>query len=305
MSHLIFILNSTALLTGIVAFFVLRLLNKKYQHPIINQYTWFHSILSLEVLYFIIVSYLNVVDINYPVFLTHVSRLLDASLMVVIPYFFMHLLEKKHPKNHYRPFIGLACLFLVIRYASDALALNHLMTIQTYVSIISWVDYLILAPIIYTIAHIIITLKHGQGLIHIRSAIMKALLLILIFLPGIVADIGWFHMKQQFNLIPTGFYFTSVLYIIWNSIFLFDVSHYLISPINSNETFQAFCTNHQLSEREQDICSLLLNGLSNASISKHLFIEESTVKKHLQNIYKKTNASSRFELTQKIQQKGH
>jgi DNA-binding CsgD family transcriptional regulator len=134
---------------------------------------------------------------------------------------------------------------------------------------------------------------------------MKALILIIIFLPGIIADIGWFHMKQQFHLIPTGFYFTSVLYIIWNSVFLFDVSHYLISPINSKETFQTFCTNHQLSEREQDICSLLLNGLSNALISKHLFIEESTVKKHLQNIYKKTNSSSRFELTQRIQQKGH
>ena len=303
MSHLILVLNSTALLTGIIVFFVLLILNKKYQRPIIKPYTWFHGILSLEVLYFMVVSYLNVINVKYPVFLTHISRLLDASLIVVIPYFFMHLL-KTNPKNHYRLFILVSCIYLLIQYSSDTLMLNHLITIQTYILIKSWVDYLILMPILYTMTHILITIKTGQCETQIRSAIIKALILVTVFLPGIIADIGWFHMKQQFNLIPTGFYFTSVLYLVWNTLFLFDVSHYLITPIGSKDAFQAFCKQFQLSEREQDICSLLLNGLSNASISKHLFIEASTVKKHLQNIFKKTNVSSRFELTQRIQQKG-
>lgn len=51
-----------------------------------------------------------------------------------------------------------------------------------------------------------------------------------------------------------------------------------------------------LSRRENEVYALLLNGLSNKEISTDLYIAESTVKKHVQNILKKANMDNRASL---------
>lgn len=50
-----------------------------------------------------------------------------------------------------------------------------------------------------------------------------------------------------------------------------------------------------LSEREQEVLSLLAEGMSNAQIANKLNVSESTVKFHLQNIYDKLGVSNRTE----------
>ncbi len=59
------------------------------------------------------------------------------------------------------------------------------------------------------------------------------------------------------------------------------------------------CRKYSLTLREQDIIKLLQQGLTNSQIGADLFISEVTVKKHLQNIYKKTGASNRIQLINK------
>ncbi len=51
-----------------------------------------------------------------------------------------------------------------------------------------------------------------------------------------------------------------------------------------------------LTAREIEILSLILNGLSNQDIAERLFISEHTVKKHLINIYKKLRVKNRMQL---------
>ncbi|WP_081457700.1 response regulator transcription factor [Alkalihalophilus pseudofirmus] len=51
-----------------------------------------------------------------------------------------------------------------------------------------------------------------------------------------------------------------------------------------------------LTEREREIVDLLVQGLRNNEIAKQLYISENTVKKHLQNLYRKFDTSSRTEL---------
>jgi two-component system, NarL family, response regulator LiaR len=51
----------------------------------------------------------------------------------------------------------------------------------------------------------------------------------------------------------------------------------------------------QLSEREQRVLALLLNGLSNDTIADSLQVSRSTVKFHLRNIYSKLGVRSRAE----------
>lgn len=56
---------------------------------------------------------------------------------------------------------------------------------------------------------------------------------------------------------------------------------------------------YPITERELEVIEKALSGKSNKIIATQLFIEESTVKNHLKNIYKKLNVKSRTELISK------
>lgn len=49
-------------------------------------------------------------------------------------------------------------------------------------------------------------------------------------------------------------------------------------------------------EREIEVLSLILEGLSNQEIAKRMFVSVNTIKTHLKNIFSKTNATSRMNL---------
>jgi len=55
-----------------------------------------------------------------------------------------------------------------------------------------------------------------------------------------------------------------------------------------------------LSERELEVASLAISGLSTATIADRLFLSVNTVKTHLRNIFKKTNTTSRIDLFLKV-----
>jgi len=59
-----------------------------------------------------------------------------------------------------------------------------------------------------------------------------------------------------------------------------------------------------LSEREMEVLQLLVNGLSNQEIADQLFVQLSTVKKHVSNIYGKLGVTSRTQAIQAARQIG-
>jgi DNA-binding NarL/FixJ family response regulator len=59
-----------------------------------------------------------------------------------------------------------------------------------------------------------------------------------------------------------------------------------------------------LSERETAILEHLSQGLTNKKIAEVLFISPFTVKRHIENIYKKLQAGGRVELVEKARRKG-
>ncbi len=63
-------------------------------------------------------------------------------------------------------------------------------------------------------------------------------------------------------------------------------------------------TGINLSERETSILEHLSQGLTNKKIAEVLFISPFTVKRHIENIYKKLQAGSRIELVEKAKRKG-
>ena len=50
-----------------------------------------------------------------------------------------------------------------------------------------------------------------------------------------------------------------------------------------------------LSKRELEVLQWLASGISNREISQHLFITESTVKRHVYNIFGKLNVRNRTQ----------
>jgi DNA-binding CsgD family transcriptional regulator len=57
---------------------------------------------------------------------------------------------------------------------------------------------------------------------------------------------------------------------------------------------------YRLTDREQDITRLVLQGASTAEIAGHLFISVHTVQQHLKNVFEKTGVRSRRDLVGKI-----
>ena len=55
-----------------------------------------------------------------------------------------------------------------------------------------------------------------------------------------------------------------------------------------------------LSNRERDVATLLLDGLSYAQIAKELFVTRSTVNFHLSRVYAITGISTRHEFVQPL-----
>ncbi|MFN8436723.1 MAG: response regulator transcription factor [Cytophagales bacterium] len=70
--------------------------------------------------------------------------------------------------------------------------------------------------------------------------------------------------------------------------------------INKN-TSSEFVIEFNLTDREVEIAKLIADGLSYKKIAENLFISDKTVKKHIENIYKKLRISSKMEVAKLLQ----
>lgn len=72
------------------------------------------------------------------------------------------------------------------------------------------------------------------------------------------------------------------------------------SQISPDEAVNIIAKRYMLSEREREVLILVNRGLSNKQIATELSISENTVKRHISNIFKKTETQSRHEIIYKI-----
>lgn len=73
-----------------------------------------------------------------------------------------------------------------------------------------------------------------------------------------------------------------------------NVSSILIEELRHRET-QGQVSPEELSEREQEVLALLVEGLSNSQIAERIHLSENTVKKYLRSILEKLHLNNRVE----------
>lgn len=89
-----------------------------------------------------------------------------------------------------------------------------------------------------------------------------------------------------------------------------DIAHYLVSgrglPLlrSASRRFNSAPNLNVLSDREQDVLTLLIDGTSNQHIADTLGLKLQTVKVHVKSILKKMQAESRSQLISRVLQSG-
>ena len=69
-----------------------------------------------------------------------------------------------------------------------------------------------------------------------------------------------------------------------------------LNKILNNKKFSLGDSNNKLTNKEERIAQLILQGCSNKDIAKEMFISEKTVKTHIGHIFKKLGIKSRYQL---------
>lgn len=77
-----------------------------------------------------------------------------------------------------------------------------------------------------------------------------------------------------------------------------------IFPEGGRADMALFARQHDLTEREADIMRLAAEGCTNREIGSELFISESTVKKHINAIYRKLDVENRVQLMRAVYSEG-
>jgi DNA-binding CsgD family transcriptional regulator len=201
-------------------------------------------------------------------------------------------MKKSNVLNYFK-WIGLSFFFLiVIQWSTD-------------IQLIQWKDLrYALILIVGTMILMALSYKKGQTRYILRSSFRFNL-----FLTGLLMSL--LNFLSLFSKIDMNIEFLEIteclkpliygIIIYLPVINILNEKDYQVIEISEGEqAIKKSIESLDLSRREREVVQLLFLDLSNKEIGEKLFIQESTVKKHLQNVYKKAQCVDRIELMKKF-----
>jgi DNA-binding CsgD family transcriptional regulator len=246
---------------------------------------------NLETIAFTISLLLLIVSISlsplFPVGETSNLSTLMVMVLVATTTFLNTWCERKHPLKiiHKKVYLTLATLLIIsilIAYFSEYfIFVQHAVVTFLIASVIG-------SMVLTQFSKPIKKYKHLEKANKIFGFIFSILVpTYLIFHYG---------FEKEYQHFPIGF----LLYIAFTLLALHKIYDDLqrLSLVNKTvDPQKQHFKNYGLTEREEEIAKLLIQGITYQMISEQLFIALPTVKTHASNIYKKCNVKTRHELT--------
>ena len=293
MRHLYVFYFFVTIIFGVGSLAITSVLYNKTKERLLRQYLIFYAVFTLvsvcTTLYWYIRANLAGVAPLVSVVLNYVITISIYLLMISFPAF-MHVLCAV-PRTPLRNaiFTGIA-LFTFVGY-------NFFVYIIVEVPVGSYIEAAIfMSVMLYTLLTGFFYYRRLPDDEH-KQVARKFLVPLLVFFPGLFSD-----MALE-DIVPVQFF--PLLYCCYGVVFTRHfLTHYFhpmpvaaptpaVARIAPTEDLFA---QYNISPREQEIVTLVLQGYSNQKIAENLCISLHTVKTHLRNIYPKFAVNSRYEL---------
>jgi DNA-binding CsgD family transcriptional regulator len=297
MKHLAFLYYVISYSIGLPTLAVVIITFLKTKNRILKYFLPFLISVTLQLVFTTILRYQDVTHLysnTYPnIGIKYLYLLSESSIIFTLPIFCHVLFSVKRTKLRNLSFGTLFVLSLGIifspyflKYIPEQHQLSALPGFEIYRGIFFFAVLYSIIMLFFSLRKI--TEKHLRWLAIISLVFMFVSLVEILhceLLPILK------HAQLPIPLSP-------LCYLVLNIVFLvLVVKNFLLIPVTiPNFRNLTDFKQYQLTNREKEIINLLIQGFQNKEISQKLFISESTVKTHIQNIYKKLGIQNRVQL---------
>ena len=262
----------------------------KTKEKLILYYLYFYIAYTLMIFLGLFDLYIRTNVPNLPSIIEHISSYFMEFpvlyfLMFTIP-FYSHYIFSAPRANAKNKILGFVILLAFVgQHFTEMLFGGSVDSIGDVIE-----DILLIYVVLYSAVMGLVFYRRITDTIR-KTFAFYFLLLLWIYIPGIIADTlydGFFSLEFY----PTLYCGYSIVYT------HLIIKHFTHIPLERLQLTisQDFITKHNISSRETEILSLILQGKSNKQIGDKLFISQSTVKTHISNLFNKCRVKSRYAL---------
>jgi len=130
-----------------------------------------------------------------------------------------------------------------------------------------------------------------------RKFLIYGLLMGIVYIPIGIVDCLWPYFRTVHLMLPAAFSLSMMTVIFTGLIIIRYAYPYLIKMDSGKKKFSySGSKKFTFTEREEEVLHLIVGGYTNDQIAAHLQISTSTVKKHIYNMFQKTESENRVDL---------
>ena len=306
MLHFMLVVYLFAVLSGIAVTTWLRVVKEYQQDPVISAFTLYHASVFALVLGYILALYkhmnISPIEDNFEFMIQIYLKSFISLIIYSLPAFTLKLFSPSR-----------RAVFTYIKAVAVGLWLfnlsPYLFNGNTHVFLINCThlvqSILLVSTLLWCFVFSMVRIN-AQPITGILTIVKAQLTLLLVFFPFFLLDMFHTEVHKLVPIISTQVWYTPFFFIFLNGIILHVLKHQRLlppKPVTTNDmNYRHHFQRYHVSKREAEVIQLLLDGLTASEIAKQLYISESTVKKHLQSIYEKTDVRNRVELIKKLSQ---
>jgi DNA-binding CsgD family transcriptional regulator len=231
-----------------------------------------------------------------------VGRIAMAGTVVFITLFMHELTDTFQSDKSRRVMYALSAALFLFFVFDFILSRAHEPPTMKDLDAFSLVDFFFFILPLYPIAIFFLFSRRIKN-VTLHKTVRNFIIMILLTLPILILEdvLGSFSIIFDFardNPVPLRL-FPAMYLMIYLFLLYQGFKHVVLETKLSHTPHRisvAFITRFGITEREQQIIALMMEGASNKEIGKKLFISAATVRNHIHNIFEKADAANRIEL---------